>query len=491
MQGSAVSLAILLCLASILATRTPIASGSAMIISVNPTRVDASVGIAFEVGIDICNAAGVNAWEIFLYFDPAIIKLDSYVSGGFLAWFGSVSPLLFSDKSILGHIEAGQSLDPLKPEGANGNGTLINLVFAVIGTGNCSLHLFNTALYDYALAPIIHATADGFLSADSGSVKTIFIRPDGSLDPNTAPVQRDGSVYTLTANLVANVNFSGIVIERDDVVFDGASYVLQGDQWSGNAVASSGRGNVTIKNVKISGFLVGILLESCPASNLCYNIMDMCGHAGVLLDSSNLSTLTGNSLYACGNGIILDASSNAAVLCNNVSACRNVGLLFNSSVDSLARENRLRACLGCGIFLAYSFNVTISHNEILANHVGVYVYESSGNMVCHNNFIYNYMQDVQIGTLNCTNRWDDGYLSGGNFWTGYNWTDTFSGPYQNITGADGINDEPCVFDEYNIDRYPLMNEVAVDEFYSVALMPLFALLVSIARVLLRRKQKRG
>jgi hypothetical protein len=33
----------------------------------------------------------------------------------------------------------------------------------------------------------------------------------------------------------------------------------------------------------------------------------------------------------------------------------------------------------------------------------------------------------------------------------------FSGPYQNETGSDGIGDTLYTIDEYNVDRYPLMN----------------------------------
>jgi parallel beta-helix repeat protein len=494
-RGFVLFLLLLLCFAGSLTVRGQVAGDSAMVISVSPAKIDAAVGTTFGVGIDICNAAGVNSWDIFLYFDPAIIKLDSYASGGFLELFGSVSSLLLSDESILGYVEAGQSLWPLTQEGVNGNGTLIVLFFDVVGMGNCSLHLSNTVLYDYLLTSIPHSTADGFLSARSELAKTIFIRSDGSVDPDTAPVQIDGCVYALTANLVAGVNFSGIIIERDGVTLDGASHVLQGDQWSGNAVALSGRSNVTIRNVNISGFLVGVLLEGCSESDLSCNTIEMSGHAGVLVNCSNCSGIVGNSLYHCGNGIIFNASFDDTVLGNNVSSCKNEGLLFNFSANCVVRGNRLKACLGSGVLLAYSSNVTIISNELLANHVGVYVLESSGNLAYHNNFIYNWMQDVQIGTANCTNKWDDGYPSGGNFWTGHNWTDFYSGPYQNVTGADGINDEPYVFDEYNRDNYPLMSEVAVHEFHSTVLIPIlgFSVLVTIAfrkRKLSPRNQNR-
>jgi parallel beta-helix repeat protein len=488
-RRSLVFLVLLLCFAGNMTVRDQVVGDSAMAILVNPATIDVAVGTTFEVTIDICNAAGVNSWEIFLYFDPAIIKLSNYASGGFLEWFGSVSSLLLLDESILGYVEAGQSLMPLTQEGASGNGTLIILVFAVVGMGNSSLHLSNTALYDYLSNPMTHTTTDGFLSAHSELAKTIFVRSDGSLDPDTAPIQIDGSVYTLTANLVADVNFSGIVIERDGVTLDGASHVLQGDQWSGNAVTLSGRSNVTIRNVNINGFLVGVLLEDCSASGLSCNNMEMCGHAGVLMSCSNCSSITGNSLYTCGNGITLDASFDNSVLGNNVSACKNKGLLLNSSANCMVKENRLKGCLGSGALLAYSSNVTLVLNELLANHVGVYVYESSGNLVYHNNFIGNGRWDVQIGTANCMNKWDDGYPSGGNFYLGYNWTDFYGGSYQNVTGADGINDVPYVFDECNRDNYPLMKEVTVNEFHSVFLIPILGLSAFVTIAFLKKKRR--
>jgi len=55
------------------------------------------------------------------------------------------------------------------------------------------------------------------------------------------------------------------------------------------------------------------------------------------------------------------------------------------------------------------------------------------------------------------NTWDNGYPSGGNYWSNYTDADLYSGPYQNETGSDGIGDTPYVIDAENQDNYPLMN----------------------------------
>jgi hypothetical protein len=52
--------------------------------------------------------------------------------------------------------------------------------------------------------------------------------------------------------------------------------------------------------------------------------------------------------------------------------------------------------------------------------------------------------------------WDNGYPSGGNYWSNYDGTDSYSGPCQNVTGSDGVGDTPYVIDGSNQDNYPLM-----------------------------------
>ncbi len=83
-------------------------------------------------------------------------------------------------------------------------------------------------------------------------------------------------------------------------------------------------------------------------------------------------------------------------------------------------------------------------------------FPSNNNLIFHNQFINNTLQATDNGT---GNSWDNGYPSGGNYWSDYNGTDIYSGPGQNLTGSDGIGDTPYT----NIqggsgaqDNYPLM-----------------------------------
>jgi hypothetical protein len=93
---------------------------------------------------------------------------------------------------------------------------------------------------------------------------------------------------------------------------------------------------------------------------------------------------------------------------------------------------------------------------------------SSNNEIFHNTFADNTVQ-VSI-SMSAANVWDDGYPSGGNYWSSYAGVDKNSGPYQNVTGSDGIGDTPHAIATNNIDRYPLMKPWTVAAGHSVAVI---------------------
>jgi parallel beta-helix repeat protein len=106
-----------------------------------------------------------------------------------------------------------------------------------------------------------------------------------------------------------------------------------------------------------------------------------------------------------------------------------------------------------GIRLFSTSDNIISGNNITNNGYGISLSGSYYNIFYHNNFVNNtYQFEDQSGAPE-NQIWDDGYLSGGNYWSDYEGVDEKSGPYQNQTGSDGIGDTPV----YQSDRYPLMN----------------------------------
>jgi parallel beta-helix repeat protein len=157
-------------------------------------------------------------------------------------------------------------------------------------------------------------------------------------------------------------------------------------------------------------------------------------------------------------GIELDYSSGNVLSDNNLTL-NSLDIFLRCSSDNVVSGNVLNGensevPFPRGIWLYNSSGNVLSDNTVTSNLFGGILLEnSSDNTFYHNNFINNTPQVISDGS---PNTWDDGYPSGGNYWSGYTGVDQKSGPYQNLTGSDGIGDTPYVIDANNTDRYPLM-----------------------------------
>jgi parallel beta-helix repeat protein len=332
------------------------------------------------------------------------------------------------------------------------------------------------------------------------SAKTIHIRQDGSVDPPTSPITRNGTLYTFTANISG-----AIIIERDNIILDGAALVLEGEG-NDTGISLAFRSNVTIKNVQIERFNIGILVDSSNDTAIEGNNITTNNEGGVKLLNSTSSRISSNNLQNDQYGVTLDSDSSFNSISGNLLTGNSqwgIGLLHSSNNNSLIRndiehngygvwlwsscnnnsivENDIDANSEGGIWLWTSSNYnnlignnitanswygigvwsSSNHNSLIENHIerngfGIEFWDqSSNNTVYHNNFRENRDQTL---IFNSTNLWDDGYPSGGNYWGDYVGFDSHSGPYQNETGNDGIIDTYYSINEKNLDRYPLIAE---------------------------------
>lgn len=239
--------------------------------------------------------------------------------------------------------------------------------------------------------------------------------------------------------------------------------------------------NITANNVSITGFVIrnggspsviysGILLTSVTGCLLADNYINQCNR-GVLVSSSNNNTVAGNYLssdlwtgsYDMAIGILLSGSSNNTIIGNVADKNRGDGISLHASNYNILTANVASANgylgpshPGFGITLYDStYNIMISNNITSNQFGGMFLYNSQGNRVYGDNFINNgiFGNNAQVWNgYNCINTWDNGYPSGGNYWS------DFLTRYPNATqrGTSGLWDTPYVMDPSNIDRFPLM-----------------------------------
>jgi parallel beta-helix repeat protein len=285
---------------------------------------------------------------------------------------------------------------------------------------------------------------------------TIYIRADGSVEGTTSIQTVDNVTYVFVTNIR-----DSIVVERDNIIIDGNGYTLEGVE-NDTGIKLSFRTNVTVRNAEIES---SIWLHYSSNNNISRNNFAHTG--GISLDLSSNNSISDN--YMVGEfpsvwytaGINLFKSSHNDILGNRI-IHYFWGIEPYDSSDNGIYENDMIDCY-CGVGLYGSSNNSIFGNSMTRNHEGIYLGEqdlygiSEHNKLYHNNFTNNTNQVSSPGYVKFFNTWDDGYPSGGNYWSDYNGTDLYSGVYQNETGYDWIGDSPYTIDEHNTDRYPLMH----------------------------------
>jgi parallel beta-helix repeat protein len=130
----------------------------------------------------------------------------------------------------------------------------------------------------------------------------------------------------------------------------------------------------------------------------------------------------------------------------------NHGIYFDNVINGIV-DNNIVENNYFGIIINYGYYNLILNNIVKNNSGGINLKYSDNNLIYHNNFVNNTNQANDDGS----NFWDNGYPSGGNYWSDYTGTDFYRGENQYIPGSDGIGDTPYYIPgDNNRDRYPLM-----------------------------------
>jgi parallel beta-helix repeat protein len=169
------------------------------------------------------------------------------------------------------------------------------------------------------------------------------------------------------------------------------------------------------------------------------------------------------SLFCMGdfsvyNNVITSDGSHSGITCSEGSGGFDMNVYDNASalVGDFEFAGNDISFTYCGLSFYTVRDAVVRNNTVWNNAYGVYLSNSGGNCIYHNNFVNNTIQTYV--TFNYTNTWDNGYPSGGNYWSDYTDVDNSKGQYQNETGSDGIWDHPYVINANNTDRYPFANQ---------------------------------
>ncbi|UCE38590.1 MAG: right-handed parallel beta-helix repeat-containing protein [Thermoplasmata archaeon] len=251
-------------------------------------------------------------------------------------------------------------------------------------------------------------------------------------------------------------------ISNNNITFNGqwgiltisSSYnVIENNYLSNNMdgiwVSSSSYNTVVANNVSSN---LGKGIEVDGLSNKIMNNDVYLNGLGIKISSfpsaSDFNYIAHNNIsFHSGRGIVLDSSTTNSTILNNHLTNNYRGVSISSSSDNVICNNNISSSDYSGVLLSSSVNNRIIGNTIFNNQgEGIYIdSSSSSNIIYHNNFIDNVDQADDFGPDNV---WDNGYPSGGNYWSNFDEPgegayDGYKGPNQDefIAEGDGIVDQ--------------------------------------------------
>jgi len=228
---------------------------------------------------------------------------------------------------------------------------------------------------------------------------------------------------TYYENVIVNKTISLIGENRNTTVIDGGGF--------GRTV------HIVADNVTIKGFTIrnsgygaydgGLWIASRNVQVLDNNLVNNSWSVGLEYPSIRC-VIKGNSIsgqehsYAEGGGILITNSTENSIIENIIACYEEYGIYLNGTTGNLITGNFFMNNLLCGIYV-----------------------KGNDNVIYHNNFMET---SSQVNVVEGVNIWDDGYPSGGNYWSDYTGIDA---------NGDGIGDTHYTININNTDKYPLMN----------------------------------
>lgn len=301
------------------------------------------------------------------------------------------------------------------------------------------------------------------------------ILSDGSVDPPTAPIQRNGEIYTLTDDVPGYC----IVVKRDNVTLDGGGYTLQGNGTStygtSTGVFIRNRTNVTVTQMEIRDYNYGIKLREQSAGTEIIGNTITANRVSIYLGTSSHNSIHGNTITQNNEGIHIVYPGTNSIVGNTITNNTEYGVYLEETDDNIISENYI-AENGHGILVNDSsynriIGNTIKENNKWAIRLEDHDAKNISNIIYHNYFIDNNVgrEGLQVSIPGLylgiddwrpgnPNVWDDGER--GNYWSDY-----FT-RYPNATEIynTGVGDTGFHINPNNIDYHPVMRDNVIPEF---------------------------
>jgi serine protease AprX len=181
------------------------------------------------------------------------------------------------------------------------------------------------------------------------------------------------------------------------------------------------------------------------------------GHGIYLIGQSNNNVITKNVAFSNSNAGINVLSSHHNLISDNILEYNVKGLWigsmlsFDYSNGNIIANNTVSSNTDVGILVENGNENEIINNSVTGDKDGIHIRKGNRNRIYHN-----HLKNGKNAYDGESNRWDNGYPSGGNYWSDYPGSDKYMGVGQDEPGNDSIGDTPYIIDGNSRDNYPFI-----------------------------------
>jgi parallel beta-helix repeat protein len=265
-------------------------------------------------------------------------------------------------------------------------------------------YLYNTVVPQHQLTQINLLHPIHYLQQSTPQVPSqkITINANGDIAPSNAAIKRSGNTYTITADLR-----SPIIIEENSIIINGGNHTLQGPGQNQNSIAVSlTAANVTVENMRITNWNVGIL--GVWNNNTITNNEFTNNYQSIVVYDDDY-VVRHNAISNSATALFIDTGAYQQQGDNNLITQNQI--INNSEAFDITNSN----------------GTTITTNNVMNNDFILALARNTLNSILYkNNFINNsQVLDISVSTIFPMNivpfspagQWDNGAV--GNYWSDY------------------------------------------------------------------------
>jgi hypothetical protein len=141
---------------------------SATSISFNPSSKTITNGDEVTLDVNVTGISDLFGFEMSISYDPSVLQYESILSdASFLKTGGGSTFSVDPDSGVPGFLDSFSMVRYFPSSGVSGSGTLFQIKFKAIGTGNSEIKILNDSLYDSSENPIVYTLSSSTVSVSA------------------------------------------------------------------------------------------------------------------------------------------------------------------------------------------------------------------------------------------------------------------------------------------------------------------------------------